>query len=201
MAFEYIPVGGLYYPKKLTDEFVDYAIRLASLRTLPNGTGNMVRDYDLALVFLGGEFELTDFQKFVLDYAITHPLFSWGLDRYVLGPGGGYCRGEPRKPKITGYSLIAPTGECSDADTWVADAGQEMWTSAVPSHYYNEPGDYHLFRPTDFDPIVESGYRYFVPGEVASGEVPAEPEVPVAEPLPTGPLPEYIATPFGPVRK
>lgn len=178
---EYIVIAGINYPKELTDEFADHAIRLASLMTYPSGQKNVWRDYSLIEAFMNSGFILTDHQKTSMEYALTHPLYAWGMNEYTIGRGGGYCRAYPREAKKYGYSLMEPKGAFDRQKIWVADPDQAMWTSAIPSHYYHDPAEYYFFRPVEFDPVV-------VP--------PQQERVSLVKKIA-----HYIATPFGSIRK
>jgi len=177
---DYIVIGGINYPKQLSDEFADHAIRLASLMTYPSGQKNVWRDYSLIKAFMDSGFILTDHQKTSMEYALTHSLYAWGMNEYTIGRGGGYCRAYPREPKKYGYSLVAPKGSFNKLKIWNADPGQAMWTSAIPSNYYHDPGDFHIFRPTEFDPVV----------------LPQEEKISLVKKIV-----HHIATPFGSIRK
>jgi hypothetical protein len=150
---EYILIGGIHYPKECADEFADHAIRLASLTTYPSGQKNVWRDYSLIEAFMNSGFILTEHQRTSMEYALTHPLYAWGMNEYMIGRGGGYCRAYPREPKMYGYSLVAPKGSFDKLKIWVADPDQAMWTSAIPSNYYHDVGEFYFFRPTDYDPV------------------------------------------------
>lgn len=196
---EYIAVGQIHYPKNMADEFAVMAIRYASLVYYPSGQVNVARDYSLAEAFLSGKFVLTGDQELALHYALTHPLFCWYRGALAKGPGSGYMRAEPRAPKEYGYSLVKPVGKIHDDGIWRAEPGQEMFTSAVPSHYYNDPGDFHLFRPAPYSPITVIHDIPAVEAATVPLEVLAADSVPLE--APAADSGEYMATPFGPVKK
>ena len=146
---DYINIAGISYPKNLTDEFVDQAIRYASIMTMPSGQSNAERDYSLANEFLSGKFDLTDEQRQKLQTAISTPLYGWGTQGYEKG-FEGYHRTDPTAPKTYGFGTQAPTGTMGQDEIWRADPNQAEWETAVRSRYYDIPPEsaYKLFQPT-----------------------------------------------------